>query len=63
MDITKKYKKYKIKPTKETMEDYCAPKDFKLQPQQAFLAEYFSSKDHLNMITKSKLKVKFKIKK
>jgi superfamily II DNA or RNA helicase len=45
MDITKKYKKYKIKPTKETMEDYCAPKDFKLQPQQAFLAEYFSSKD------------------
>jgi superfamily II DNA or RNA helicase len=45
MDITKKYKKYKIKPTKETMEDYCAPKDFKLQPQQAFLAEYFASKE------------------
>jgi superfamily II DNA or RNA helicase len=45
MDITKKYKKYKIKPTKETMEDYCAPKQFKLQPQQAFLADYFSSKE------------------
>lgn len=45
MDITEKYKKYKIKPSIETMEDYCTPKNFKLQPQQAFLAEYFSSKD------------------
>ena len=48
MDITKKYKKYKIKPGKETMEDYCAPKSFKLQPQQAFLADYFSSKEAPN---------------
>jgi superfamily II DNA or RNA helicase len=45
MNITKKYKKYKIRPTKETIEDFCTPKQFKLQPQQAFLADYFSSKD------------------
>ena len=45
MDITKKYKKYKIKQIKETMEDFCTPKKFKLQPQQAFIADYFSSKD------------------
>lgn len=42
-DITKKYIKYKIKQVNETMEDYCTPKKFKLQPQQAFLADYFSS--------------------
>lgn len=45
MDITKKYKKYKIKQTNETMEDFCTPSNFKLQPQQAFIADYFSSKD------------------
>lgn len=45
MDITKKYKKYKIKQTKETMEDFCTPQKFKLQPQQAFIADYFSSKE------------------
>ena len=45
MNITKKYKKYKIKPTKETIDDFCTPKQFKLQPQQAFLADYFSSKE------------------
>ena len=32
MNITKKYKKYKIKLTDETIEDYCAPNKFKLQP-------------------------------
>ena len=45
MNITNKYKKYKIKLTKETMEDYCTPKNFKLQTQQSFLAEYFASKE------------------
>jgi len=45
MDITKKYKKYKIKQTQETMEDFCTPQKFKLQPQQAFIADYFSSKE------------------
>ena len=39
-----KYKKYKIKPKVETMDDYCYPKKFKLQPQQEFISEYFSSK-------------------
>ncbi len=45
MDITKKYKKYKIKQTQETMDDFCTPQKFKLQPQQAFIADYFSSKE------------------
>ena len=45
MNITKKYKKYKIKLTNETIDNYCTPNKFKLQPQQAFLAEYFASKD------------------
>ena len=44
-DITKKFKKYEIKPATETMESYCKPKKFSLQPQQAFLADLFSSKD------------------
>lgn len=44
-ETTKKYIKYKIKQTNETMEDYCTPKKYKLQPQQAFLADYFSSKN------------------
>ena len=43
-DITIKYKKFKIKQKVETMDDYCYPKKFKLQPQQEFISEYFSSK-------------------
>ena len=45
--LSKKFKKYEIKPAKnkETMESYCQPQKFKLQPQQAFLADYFSSKE------------------
>ena len=45
--LSKKFKKYEIKPpkNKETMESYCQPQKFKLQPQQAFLADYFSSKE------------------
>jgi superfamily II DNA or RNA helicase len=46
-DITKKYIKYKIKKTKETIDDFCAPTKYKLQPQQQFVADYFSSKDSL----------------
>jgi len=42
--MNEKYKKYKIKPKVETMDDYCYPKKFKLQPQQEFISEYFSSK-------------------
>ena len=44
-EIIKKYKKYEIKPSHETIEDFCNPKKFKLQPQQEFIAEYFSSKE------------------
>jgi hypothetical protein len=44
-NITEKYKKYKIKPEKQTIDDFCNPGKFKLQPQQQFIAEYFSSKD------------------
>jgi superfamily II DNA or RNA helicase len=44
-EITKKYKKYEIKPRKETIDDFCNPTKFKLQPQQEFIADYFSSKD------------------
>ena len=39
-DITKKYKKYKLKPSNENMKELCQPKKFKLQPQQQFLPEY-----------------------
>jgi superfamily II DNA or RNA helicase len=39
-DITKQYKKYKLKNTKETMKDFCLPKKFKLQPQQEFIPQY-----------------------
>jgi len=39
-NITKTYKKYKLKETKETMKDFCFPKKFELQPQQQFLPEY-----------------------
>jgi superfamily II DNA or RNA helicase len=39
-DITKKYKKYKLKPSNETMKELCQPHTFQLQPQQKFLPEY-----------------------
>jgi superfamily II DNA or RNA helicase len=46
-DIIKKYKKYEIKPKKETIDDFCNPSSFKLQQQQSFLADFFPSKDSL----------------
>ena len=42
-EITKKFKEYKIKPDKQNMQDFCNPTKFKLQPQQKFIADYFSS--------------------
>ena len=39
-DITKKYKKYKLKPSNETIKELCKPAKFQLQPQQKFLPEY-----------------------
>jgi len=43
-DITEQFKKYKLKPSNETMEEICKPASFKLQPQQLFLRDYFTSK-------------------
>ena len=39
-NITKRYKKFKLKDSKETMKDFCLPKKFKLQPQQEFIPQY-----------------------
>jgi len=44
-----KYKKYKLKPSTETLKELCQPKKFKLQPQQNFLAEYlYDNKKKIN---------------
>jgi len=43
-NISKIFNKYYIDDKKETMESYCLPKKFKLQPQQIALAEILSSK-------------------
>ena len=48
-NITKKYKKYKLKPSNENMKELCQPKKFQLQPQQKFLPEYlFENKKNIN---------------
>jgi superfamily II DNA or RNA helicase len=48
-NITKKYKKYKLTESKETMKELCQPKKFKLQPQQLFLPEYlYDNKKKVN---------------
>ena len=48
-DITKKYKKYKLKPSKENIKELCQPKKFQLQPQQKFLPEYlYDNKKTIN---------------
>ena len=48
-NITKNYKKYKLKESKETMKDFCFPKKFELQPQQKFLPEYlWNNKKNIN---------------
>lgn len=48
-NITKKYKKYKLTESKETMKELCQPKKFKLQPQQLFLPEYlYENKKSVN---------------
>lgn len=48
-DITKKYKKYKLKPSNENMKELCQPSKFQLQPQQKFLPEYlFDNKKKIN---------------
>ena len=47
-NITKKYKKYKLTETKETMKDFCLPKKFKLQPQQEFIPQYLWDNKKIN---------------
>jgi len=48
-NITKKYKKYKLKPSKETMKELCQPANFELQPQQKFLPEFlYDNKKKIN---------------
>lgn len=48
-DVTKKYKKYKLKSSKENIKKLCQPKKFKLQPQQQFLPEYlFDNRKTIN---------------
>ena len=44
-DINKKFKKYKLQPSNDSMKKICLPKKFKLQPSQKFLADYFTSKN------------------
>lgn len=43
VSISKEFKKYKIPLDKQTMEDFCLPKKFTLQPQQKFLPELLKS--------------------
>ena len=47
MNITK-YKKYKLKPSKQTLNELCNPKKYELQPQQKFLAEYLYDNKKIN---------------
>jgi len=45
----KKYKKYKLKISNDTIDDICKPLKFKLQPQQEFLSEYlFDNRKKVN---------------
>jgi superfamily II DNA or RNA helicase len=41
--INEEFKKYKLKKSNASMNDICKPKQFKLQPQQLFLRDYFKS--------------------
>ena len=48
-DITKKYKKFKLKESNDNMKVFCLPKKFKLQPQQEFIPEYlWDNKNKVN---------------
>lgn len=50
-NITKQYKKFKLKESNESMKEICNPKNFKLQPQQEFLPEYlWNNKKNINGI-------------
>ena len=42
--INKEFKKYKLQKSSSSMNEICLPKQFKFQPQQLFLRDYFNSK-------------------
>lgn len=42
--ITKKFKKFKLRPSNDSMRKICQPKRFKLQPSQKLLGEYINPK-------------------
>ena len=44
-NINDKFKKFKLKPSSDSMKKLCLPKKFKLQPSQKFLGELMSSKE------------------
>ncbi len=48
--ITEQFKKYKLKPSHDTMESICKPSSFKLQPQQLFLRDYFINKNSKGLL-------------
>ena len=43
--INDKFKKFKLKPSSDSMKKLCLPKKFKLQPSQKFLGELMNHKD------------------
>jgi superfamily II DNA or RNA helicase len=43
-NISKEFRKYKVKKNNERMNKLCRPRKYQLQPQQKFLEEYFKSK-------------------
>ena len=55
MSFSDKFKKYKLKPSHETMEDICRPSSFKLQPQQLFLKDYFTTTKNKGLLIYHKI--------
>ncbi len=43
--ILSKYKKFKLPKIKKSFDDFCYPKSYSVQPQQAFLGEYMSPRN------------------
>ena len=47
-NITKNYKKFKLQPSKETIDEICNKKKYELQPQQKFLGEFLYENKKVN---------------
>jgi hypothetical protein len=54
-DINKKFKKYKLNESKESMRKICLPKKFKLQPSQKFLRDYFKNTKNRGILVYHKI--------